>query len=114
MRHTIFAAEIGYSYILQWDLPEKGGALTARVPRHDSSASKPRPKPRQVAVAVKGIGQEVSDGRQRETRKSKKRMNDNKKRLLRAVNVCVAGADSVDRLGSVSKAPGRMVLSWLS
>lgn len=108
---TILTAEVRYSYVLQWDLSEEGRGLAARIPRHDSPAPKPRPEPGQTAVTVKRIGQKIPDG-QRKCREDDK--EDNKDTDARPMRVYVCVTDSVDRFGSVSKAPGRMVLSWLS
>lgn len=69
---TILAAEVGHGHVLQRDLSEEGRALAARIPRHDSSAPKPSPKPRQAAVTVKRIGQEVPDGLKNEEQEIKK------------------------------------------
>lgn len=112
MYRTVLAAEVRYSYVLQWDLSEEGGALTARIPRHDSSAAKPHPEPGQAAVTVKRIGQKIPDGQKR-CRVGDKEAN---KEMTETTYlcVCVCVTNSVDRLGRVSKAPGRMVLSWLS
>ena len=105
--HTVLAAEVRRCHVLQGDLPQKCGALAAWISCHDAAAPEPRPEPGQAAVTGEGIGQEVPD-------------EGNNVRLtfrpLRISNACVSVcvSYSVDRLGSVSNAPGRMVLSWLS
>lgn len=59
---TVVAAEVGRGHVLQGDLPQEGGALAARVPRHDAAAAKPRPQPRETAVTVERVGQQVPEG----------------------------------------------------
>lgn len=59
---TVVAAEVGRGHVLQGDLPQEGGALAARVPRHNAAAAKPRPQPRETAVTVEGVGQQVPEG----------------------------------------------------
>lgn len=59
---TVVAAEVRCDHVLQGDFPQEGGALAARIPRHDAAAAKPRPQPRETAVTVEGVGQQVPEG----------------------------------------------------
>ena len=113
MHHTVLAAEVRHSDVLQRDLSEEGGTLAARIPSDDPAAPKPGSKPGEAAVTVERIGQKVPDAQ-----------TDGMEGecvcvcvcvcVRVCVCVCVCVTDSVDRFGRVSKAPGRMVLSWLS
>lgn len=65
-RHsTVVTAEVGRGHVLQGDLPQEAGALAARIPRHNAAAAKPRPQPRETAIAVEGVGQQVPEGRRK-------------------------------------------------
>lgn len=61
---TIIAREVLNGHVLDGDLLEEVGFLTARVARDDSFLPEPLAQPRQVAVTVERIGQEVSEHRE--------------------------------------------------
>lgn len=57
---TVIAREVLNGHVLDGDLLEEVGFLTARVARDDSFLPEPLAQPRQVAVTVERIGQEIS------------------------------------------------------
>lgn len=106
---TVLAAEVGQGHVLQGDLLQEARPLAARVPRHDLPAPQPIAQPGQPAVAVEGVGQQVA------ARRGGRR--DVIGEVLKAVagsQACGRGSHRVERVCSVSKAPGAMVVSWLS
>lgn len=58
---TVVAGEVLDGHVLDGDLFEEGGLLAARVARHNPFLAEPFSQPRQVAVTVKRIGQQVSE-----------------------------------------------------
>lgn len=58
--HTLIAAEIRQSHVLQRDLLQETGALAAWVARHDLPAPQPIAEPAQAAVAIEGVRQQVA------------------------------------------------------
>lgn len=109
---TVLTPEVRQGHVLQRDLLQETGPLAPRIPRHDLPAPQPVAQPGQPAVAIKGVGQQVAAGGGREKLFFSK--------ILAAVTKSpvdggrAQGSHSVDRVCSVSKAPGAMVVSWLS
>lgn len=60
LRLTIFTGKVLDGYVLDGDLLQEVRTLTAGVTRDDALSSQPVAQPRQVTVAVEGIGQKVA------------------------------------------------------
>lgn len=59
-----FTGEVLDGHVLDGNLLEEEGLLAPGVPTYDSPLPQPLAEPGQVAVAVEGVGQEVSGRRE--------------------------------------------------